>query len=258
MKSIKELGYYSLNIISGIIFILSIPNEEAKNFLEIYSISSGFISIIIVYSLSKKYLTSKFKLIIILLSATGLITSIYDKKIGLIVGYALAAISVDYIATQVYIEQRNKIRMISFLFNAVLLFGLMQILMGLRILLGMILLLAMIKNNKIPETLNINKAELVIIKSNGIYYGVLYLIAKQNLVNLQLIYVLIQIGLSFALKIYDYRSRQNSSITNGIYILLKLIGVMPAIVILWFTNDIQIVFVYILAYVFLIRLEKLI
>jgi len=258
MKELKELIYYTLNILSGIIFILSVPSQEAKNFLEAYSILSGLSSMLIVYSLSKKSLIQNFKLTAALSFFACLIISFFDQGLGLIAGYAFAAILIDYIATQAYVEQRNRIRVISFLFNAVLIFELIEVLMCLRIFLGLSLLVLMAKNKKATRILNVKNPEWVIIKSNLIYFGALYLIAIQNLVNLQYVYIFSQMGLSFALKIYDFRTRLNYEMSKIVYNSMRIIGISPVVLIVWFAKDVGIALIFIVAYILLIRLERVI
>jgi len=258
MKNIKKALYFSLNIISTILFINLLPKEYAQHLLANYAIASAIISLIVVYSMSVRMLFNHIKPIIILLLIFSLAHSIYEGVIYLITLYVCVFIIVDYIATQAYFEKKNKIRVISFSVNAMIpIFGIESLIVA-RIILGSIFILLYLISDSKLNILKIKNVNIVILKSNAIYFGTLYLIAVYSSINLQQVYTVFQIGLSYALKVYDFQLRNfHVEPKSATLFFTKVLGIAPMVFLYYIGTDGMIYFFYIFSYISLIRLERI-
>lgn len=256
---IKNIFIFSLNIVSTIIYVNSIPGAISAKILFNYSLASGLISFVIVYTFSNMYLLERRKIILLMMLAVTSIHSVYVGDVYLVSLYAYFFILTDYISTQAFVRYRSAIRIISFGFNLLIPIGGIFVAIHCRVIMGAVLLIYYILFNDKTEILKIKNPNTVIIKSNFLYFGSLALLSNFVGDGLQQIYTAFQFGLSYALKLYDFKLRFVSVKSHDKFLnMAKVMGLIPISYIMYVDFNYAVIALYVVTFFSLMRLEEII
>jgi len=253
---LKELFLFSLNIISNIIFVRALSKDEASWILSEYAVSSGVSSAVVVFAFSQVCPATSRKGFILIMVFASAIYTLLEFNFCMTALYASTFIIVDYLSTQYYRKWRSQIRLGSFAMNIIYFYGEISYVIWARVSAGLVIILMYLLSKGEVKVLPLRRPSLVIVKSNLVYFGGLAFLANLVTNNLKEIYILHQVGFSLALKIYDFQLRFLSGGKKYVVRLMYFFGILPLVGIYLMSSNLLICGLYIVGYVSLIRLEK--
>ena len=258
-KIIINITSYSFFVLSNIILLLLIPENQSKNFFLHYSVANGIFSYIVVLIFSKniQFDIKYFIIIIITLLITANYLSIFNLLIWI---YTLVVIFSDYFFSQKkYIKTNLFIKFFLFASSFLLLVEEIHISMVLNIkifFLVSIILLFYLKKIHDSFSLKVKHPNLYVMSTCLIYFGSLYLIAYFSLIEfLKIFYISFQIFLSLKLKIFDLNIRGIIKF-HKVDKIMFLIGLFYFIFFSIYTNIYFIILLFMISYLLLNYVEK--